>query len=189
MLRESPGDHIVTFCRTDTEVSDTAAEYLLASVQRGGVAVAIATPGQIRHIDQRFADAGIDPVATRAGGDYVVRDALTTLEQFSSNGWPDPAAFWRTVSPIISPAAQVGGREVTVFGGVVSLLWQRGQFAAAVELEALWNELARQHHFGLLCAYLGVNGTGQEVGDELAMVLSAHTRETAPSRPRQPGRR
>lgn len=176
MLSQSPDDHIVTFCRTDAEVSDSGAEYLVASVRRGGAAVALATPAHIREIDQRLADAGVDPASARSDGRYLSRDAQDTLDQFLPAGWPDPAAFWRTISPLIGRAAQGGERHVAVFGDMVSLLWERGQFAAAVEVEALWNELVRQRHFGLLCAYVGAIGAGQDVDDELAMVLAAHNR-------------
>ena len=52
---------------------------------------------------------------------------------------------------------------------------------AAVEVEALWNELARQRRIGLLCAHLGTPGTDPDPDDELALLLAAHTRvATAP---------
>jgi hypothetical protein len=36
---------------------------------------------------------------------------------------------------------------------MVSLLADQGRSAAAIQLEELWNELSRQHHFSLFCSY------------------------------------
>ena len=36
---------------------------------------------------------------------------------------------------------------------MVALLWENGDVAAAIELESLWNELARTHRFSLYYAY------------------------------------
>jgi hypothetical protein len=65
---------------------------------------------------------------------------------------PDPAGFWQAVSPVLRQAAKAG-RPVRVFGEMVALLWQAGLTDAAVEVEAMWNELGAQYPFSLLCAY------------------------------------
>ena len=36
---------------------------------------------------------------------------------------------------------------------MVALLWHQGNVAAAIELETLWNDLAEDRRFSLLCAY------------------------------------
>jgi len=168
-------DHAVMFCRTDAELADAAHEYLLGSLRRGGAAIAVATLPHLRQIDQRLAEAGIDLTVARASGAYLTMDASTTMAEFLSGGWPDPAAFWRTISPVVGRAAS-GRRPVCVFGEMVSLLWAAGQCTAAIEVEALSTELARQHQFSLLCAYLGASATGPDLDDELALVVAAHTR-------------
>ena len=40
-----------------------------------------------------------------------------------------------------------------VYGEMVDLLWNTGRADAALALEVLWNELAAQHAFSLLCGY------------------------------------
>jgi anti-sigma regulatory factor (Ser/Thr protein kinase) len=42
---------------------------------------------------------------------------------------------------------------VRAFGEMVALLWAAGDVAGAIELEALWNDLAEVREFSLLCAY------------------------------------
>jgi hypothetical protein len=39
------------------------------------------------------------------------------------------------------------------YGEMVDLLWKEGNTDGAIALEKLWNELAHQYSFSLLCAY------------------------------------
>ncbi len=191
MPGRSPDEHVVTFCHTDASMADAAAAYLVGAIQQGGAGIAVVTPEHARQIDRRITDAGLDPAAARADGSYVVVDAPSVIDQVLTRGWPDPAAFWRTMSPVIQRAGKSGQRPVRVCGELVSLLWQAAEFAAAMDVEALWNELARQHRISLLCAYLGsgglsprnaslgsivCGGVGPEAADELALLIAAHTR-------------
>ncbi|HEY7323956.1 MAG TPA: MEDS domain-containing protein [Streptosporangiaceae bacterium] len=190
-----PDEHVATFCETDAEMADAAAAYLLSAIDQGGAGVAIVTPEHERHIERRFVGAGFDLAAARADGGYVVVDARAAIDQVTTRGWPDPAAFWRTISPVIQRAGQDGQRPVRVFGEMVSLLWQADEFSAAMDVEALWTELARQHRIALLCAYLGPGGLSPggaslsgvisgvvpegvrpDAADELALLVAAHSR-------------
>lgn len=179
MPGRSPDEHVVTFCRTDAEMADAAAAYLLGAVGHGGAGVAVVTPDHAEQIDQRIAAAGLDLAAARAGGSYVVIDAYAAVSQVLPRGWPDPTAFWRTMSPVIQQAGNGGQRPVRVCGEMVSLLWQAAEFGAAMEIEALWNELARQYRVGLLCTCQGMPAADTDLDDELTMLLAVHTRVAA----------
>ena len=65
---------------------------------------------------------------------------------------PDPALFNTTIGAIVERAAR-GGRAVRVFGEMVALLWSDGNVTGALALETLWNEMASDRRFFLLCAY------------------------------------
>ena len=71
-------------------------------------------------------------------------------------GEPDAARFVDLVGGIIDRAATSTSGErsgVAVFGELVALLCAEGNHDAAVQLEQLWNELARSRAISLLCAY------------------------------------
>ncbi|MFY9918390.1 MAG: MEDS domain-containing protein [Mycobacterium sp.] len=82
----------------------------------------------------------------------LVVDAAETLTTFMVAGIPDPALFDVTIGAIVDRAAR-GGRTVRVFGEMVALLWAHGNVTGALTLEALWNDLASNRRFFLLCAY------------------------------------
>jgi MEDS: MEthanogen/methylotroph, DcmR Sensory domain len=170
-------DHGVLFYRDEAELTDRVSEYLVPAIQGGGVAIVVATPDHRRSFERHLAGAGVDVAAACARGAYLAPDASETLRGFMAAGWPDPAGFWQVISPLIRQAAQAG-QPVRVFGEMVALLWDAGLIDAAIELEALWNELGVQYPFSLLCAYPAQPAACARQLDALTEVCRAHTQVT-----------
>ncbi len=84
----------------------------------------------------------------------LVVDAAETLQTFMAAKTPDPMLFDATIGAIVERAAR-GGRGVRVFGEMVALLWAGGNVTGALALETLWNDMAANRRFFLLCAYPG----------------------------------
>ena len=174
LLGTSPGDHLVLFYRTDEELTERVGRYLHRALTAGGVAIAIATPAHRLMLEGWLAGAGTDVATGRARGRYLDRDASETVRRFEVAGWPDAAGFWQAISPLIRQASQ-NGRPVHVFGEMVSVLWDSGLVNAAIEVEAMWNELGGQYPFALLCAYSARLVSGDRDHDALAEVCRLHT--------------
>lgn len=98
----------------------------------------------------------------------LVSDASETLETFMVAGKPDPMLFESTVGSIVEWAAR-GGRVVRVFGEMVAVLWAAGNVTGALDLETLWNDMASNRQFFLLCAYPEVLLAGAPLGAVNAM--------------------
>ena len=96
------------------------------------------------------------------------------MRGFMAADWPDPAGFWKAISPLLRQAAKAG-RPVRVFGEMVALLWDVGLIDAAIEVEAMWNELGAQYLFSLLCAYPAQPAACAHQLDALTEVCRAHT--------------
>jgi anti-sigma regulatory factor (Ser/Thr protein kinase) len=79
----------------------------------------------------------------------VVLDAQETLDAFLVDDMPVATRFHRVMRPLLAGAAG----PVRIFGEMVAVLWEQGNVLAAVELEKLWNGLAIEHPFALLCGY------------------------------------
>ena len=174
VLNAGRGGHVVLFYREEQELAERVGEHLLSAVRDGGLAVVIATPDHRRSFERRLAGAGIDVAAALERGSYVALDASEAIRGFMVSGWPDPASFWRVISPLVRRAAKAG-QPVRLFGEMVWLLWDARLVNAAIEVEALWNELSHQYSFSLLCAYPAQPaGTGTRL-DALAEVCRLHT--------------
>jgi hypothetical protein len=166
-------DHAVTFYASDHELAEQVYEHLGVPADEG-TAIIIATQEHRKLISERLTQAGVDVRAEWARGSFVALDASEVMASFMTAGWPDPAAFWSTLSPLLKQALARPG-PVRVFGEMVALLWADGQTGAAVDLEALWNELAGQYSFSLLCAYPASIMHGDDVVDDLAHLHAAHS--------------
>lgn len=150
-LRVGPRDHVVQFYRHDDELIDEVGDYLTQAIG-GGVAVVIATPAHQRAFEQRLSDAGIDVASARDDGAYLDLDAGEQVARFAVDGRIDAAGFEQAIGQVMRDAC-AGGRPVRAYGEMVALLWETGLVNAAIEVEALWNDLGRESPFSLFCAY------------------------------------
>jgi hypothetical protein len=166
--------HVVLFYRDGQELTERVSGFLLSAVQDGGVAIVAATPDHRRSFEGRLAAAGVGVAAAREHGSYLALDAGETIRGFMVADWPDPASFWLVMSPLLRQAAKAG-QPVRIFGEMVSLLWDAGLVNAAIEVEALWNELGHQYPFSLLCAYPARPVSCGHHLDALAEVCRIHT--------------
>jgi hypothetical protein len=165
--------HSVLFYRDDAELAARAGEPLLEALTSGGTAIVIATPAHAELIGQWLTAAGADLATAAAGSRFIVRDAHETMAEFMIGSWPSPAGFWQALNPLVQRAVATAP-PVRVFGEMVAALWESGQLGAALELEALWNELAAHYPFGLVCGYSAGTVGGRDRGDALAELCEAH---------------
>jgi hypothetical protein len=85
-------------------------------------------------------------------GKYAPFDAAETLGLFMRGGQPEAVRFNALVGGLINSSTRHGS-GVRAFGEMVAILWDEGNREGAIELERLWNDLAKEHAFTLFCAY------------------------------------
>ena len=102
-------------------------------------------------------------------------DAATTLAKFMRNDRPDADLFTEVVGGLVGRIAAGGGsRRISAFGEMVALLWAQGKHESAIQLETMWNNLAKQHAFALCCAY-PMNGFGNRHAAPFMKICAAHS--------------
>jgi PAS domain S-box-containing protein/excisionase family DNA binding protein len=168
-------EHLVQFYETDTFLLDAVRDFISAALRAGDAAIVIATEAHRQSLEERLQADGLDLATARANGRYVSLDAAETLARCMVDGVPAPARFGKVVGDIVTLAA-AGGRHVRIFGEMVALLTDMGDDAAAIHLEALWNDLQQTHAFVLLCAYPMDRLGGEARADLAGNVCAAHSR-------------
>jgi hypothetical protein len=151
--------HVVQFYARDWELAAGAGQYLADALAGGGAVVVVATLAHRQMFESYLAGLDADVTAPQADGRYQAIDAAALLHRFTVTGEVDPVSFEAEVGQVIK-AAGAGGRPVRVYGEMVALLWEAGQLNAALEVENLWNGLARDIPFGLYCGYPETPATG-----------------------------
>ncbi len=173
------GDHFVQFYERDSALAQLVGGYLAGAVQLGGVAIVIATGAHRRAFEARLAAAGIDLARADGDGAVVWLDAAEVLARFMPAGGIDVGAFGREVGSVVAQAAATGG-PVRVYGEMVQLLWDAGMVVVALELEELWNDIVREHHCSLMCAYRRSSVSGCEHAGALQRVCELHSSVLSP---------
>lgn len=181
--RVRPGGavHRVQFYEQDVQLADVVAEFLAEGLGAGESVVWIGTAPHRAHLITRLRLRGVDLDAVRIEGRLVLLDAAHTLTMFMVDGSPDAALFERHVASVVEMVARRSHRgRVRAFGEMVDLLWQSGEQAAALRLEALWHALQSRLSFTLLCAYAL---DGFEAPADIRGVCEAHDHVDVPSEP------
>lgn len=113
----------------------------------------------------------------RAQDRYIGLEAEQVLERFMVNGWPDDARFEQVIADLIT-RARGEDRKVRAFGEMVAVLWARGDQAATVRLEHLWNGLCQADTFSLFCAYPRAGFT-RDLSKSINEICAVHSRVLA----------
>jgi signal transduction histidine kinase len=151
---DTPGLH-VQFYEDDASLVAAVSDFLAAGLTIGQPVIVIATPPHRAAFADRLAGEGFDVRRMIRGGRLTMLDARATLAAFMTATGPDASRFKTTIGNAIGFWVQGGGKPqvVRMYGEMVDLLWRDGNTDGALRLEELWNELATDCEFSLLCAY------------------------------------
>ena len=160
-----PVGHTAQLCRTDDELVDSAVAFLRTGAEQGLPGVVLATAPHRAAIRQAV------------GGRLIEADADETLAQIMIDGKPSKTLFEQVAGSLIDTA----GGPVYAYGELVSVLCERGEVAAAMELEELWNGLIAERPVTLHCGYhLDVFDLATQTGP-LPHICRLHT-QVAPAK-------
>lgn len=168
------GEHVVKFYEHDRELIEAVVPYLAAAARSGETTVVIATETHRRAFESELEACGIDLARVTASGELVSLDAAATMATFITDGKIDHDAFHNVIGGLVRKAGE-SGRPVRAYGEMVALLWENGDVLGAIELETLWNDLARELPFSLFCAYPAASVSGSEHADALHQVCHLHS--------------
>jgi MEDS: MEthanogen/methylotroph, DcmR Sensory domain len=170
----APCEHIAQFYEDDGVLLDTLTGFVGGGLKSGESTIVIATADHLKALEQRLCDSGVDVEAMRSRNQYIDMLAEQALAKFMVKRWPDDQLFSAFVTDVIS-VARTNGCRVRAFGEMVALLWARGDTAATVRLEFLWQQLCRAQDFSLFCAYPKAGFTDDPT-KSLAKICEAHSR-------------
>jgi signal transduction histidine kinase len=144
----------VQFYEDDSSLAGIIVDFIAPGLVAGQPAVVIATPAHREAVATGLKGRWIDVDGLLGTGRLTLLDARDTLAAVMTGGAPNPELFKRVLGGVLSNCRAHGSRLCTrVYGEMVDLLWKDGNSEGAIQLEKLWNELAAEHSFALLCAY------------------------------------
>ncbi len=170
--------HAVRFYDSDKSLCRIVAGYLGEGLAVGQPALVVATADHRRGILDELQARHFDIVRMHSAGDLLMLDARKMMSTFMVDGLPDPRLFAESALHTLE-RLRAGRKDITIraYGEMVDLLWKDGLDTAAIQLETLWNKLARLDAFSLLCGY----STGNFYKDAcVASICEEHTHVVGP---------
>ena len=157
-----PCGHVVQFYQDPEFMHRTAAEFLVQGLREDAALIAVLHASDHAALCDYLANQEVDVDDLRARGQLLLLDATETLSRFMIDGMPDPTLFRDLAGSTLSSLLESSGKmRVRGYGEMVGQLWKEGNHEAALELERLWNEIARWIPLSLMCGY-GVTGFRNE---------------------------
>ena len=167
-------EHFVQFYEEDAFLVRSLAGFIEAGLTQGeNILIVVTRPHRVA-LEHQLRQDGFDPALLNADR-YVVLDAAETLEEFMVDGSPDERLFEQEIRSLMQRFTR-SGRSVRAFGEMVALLWERGNTAAAIRLEELWNDLRKEFEFRLFCAYPMKVCRGEKNEAPFLHICQTHTR-------------
>ena len=155
-------DHIVQLYQDPDFLNHAVSRFAGAALANGEGIILVPTLSHWNAIRPRLEAEGVDVQAARERGQLTVVDADELLPQFMRNAMPDSSIFLGLAGDIIGQARAAGRyHKVRWWGEMVNVLWERGDVAASMNLEDLFDQLARNHDIAIFCSFLMDNFDGE----------------------------
>lgn len=165
--------HAVQFYESEDFLRSCVGDFLSKGVVAGDPLIVIATEKHRDAFADELRSRGLEVDPSRA--QFI--DARQALSRFMVDAMPDPTLFEASIGSVIRDASRES-RQIRAYGEMVDLLWRDGNAEAAIRLEELWNDLARNHSFDLLCAYPMGNFIKASVAEQFNAICDEHTHVT-----------
>jgi hypothetical protein len=144
--------HLVQFYSGTERLAESLSSIFTDPLMNGETVVVVAAPDHRDALDTALADAGVNLTAEYRSGRYVGVDVEQALGMFMTPVGPDLELFRSTIGSTIELARRRTG-SVNTYGEFVGVLAERGDLAAALEVESWLDRMLQSHPFRLLCGY------------------------------------
>ena len=175
---ESMHSHEVEFYPDDAAFVVGFTGFIEATLESGNAVIVVATESHRKSLLQKLQENGVNIVAAVEQGRYVSLDVADTLSTFMVNDVPDPARFLKIVGDLVATAAKasIGDRpRVAACGECSPTLWAQGKADAAVEVEHLFDEIAKSCNVDIFCGYVLNSFQREQESDIYERICAEHS--------------
>lgn len=155
--KEITRNHEVQFYSDDESLVVGFASFIESGLQAGNAVIVVATDSHRENILHRLHAQGVDVAAAIGEGRFVSLNVVEALSTFMVNDLPDPVRFFKIAGDLIVAAAKTPKSKhprVSACGECAPTLCAQGNVEAAIQLENLWDEIAKTFDVDTLCGYL-----------------------------------
>ena len=157
-----PRDHIVQLYQDQQFLNRAVCRFAAGAIAHGEGVILVPTDIHWKTFRPRLEAEGVDVDAAQASGQLTVVDADALLPRFMRDSMPDAPIFLGLAADVVA-GARANGRypKVRWWGEMVNLLWERGDAAASMQLEDLFDRLAYEQQIAIFCSFSMDNFSGE----------------------------
>jgi DNA-binding NarL/FixJ family response regulator len=170
--------HSLQFHADEAHYVDEVSRLAEATLRSGAPFVLISGEA-IRHgVAERLKARGMNLARLAERAQYVAQDTEQALSEMLEGGKPDKgrlAEMIRGLERSRQAVASPTPARLTIVGDMSAALCRRGSFAAALELERIWDELTHALPFFTVCCFPIESALDADVRDRLSTVCAEHS--------------
>jgi MEDS: MEthanogen/methylotroph, DcmR Sensory domain len=164
--------HLVQLFDAPRSLADAVSHYLIEGRAAGQYLLAIARASHWQLIRAYLERRGL-PVEDRSE-QLTVIDARKLRARMMRRGLLDPVRMEETLGAMLTELSAARG-GLRVYGEIVELFAEEGNFEQACALEDYWNHLQKRYCFTLLCGYSAAHFADPRNTQHLREVCGRHT--------------
>src|SRR5580658_536208 len=172
----APRDHIVQLYQDQQFLNRAVCRFAAAAIANGEGVILVPTVAHWDAFRPRLEAEGVDVNAAESRGQLTIVDADNLLPTFMRGAMPDSPMFLGLAADVITRARGDGRYpKVRWWGEMVNLLWERGDVAASMALEDLFDQLAHEQNIAIFCSFLMDNFDGDVHAQALPRLGENHS--------------
>jgi hypothetical protein len=162
LANAAPRDHIVQLYQDQQFLNRAVCRFAAAAMANGEGVILVPTAEHWTAFCPRLEAEGVDISAAQARGQLTVVDADQLLPTFMRNAMPEAPVFLGLAGETVARARGAGRYpKVRWWGEMVNILWERGDVAASMHLEDLFDQLADEQEIAIFCSFVMDNFNGE----------------------------
>jgi CheY-like chemotaxis protein len=149
--------HEVAFYADDASFVNDSTRFIEATLNSGNMVMLLVTESHQISILHRLQAHGLDIAAAIEKGSCISLDASDALSMFMVNNWLDSVRVMKVVRDLMEGIVKSANEKhcrVVACGELAPTLWAQGKAEAAIQLEHLWDEIAKNYDVATLCGYV-----------------------------------
>jgi DNA-binding NarL/FixJ family response regulator len=147
--------HGLLFCSSDAVLVAAFSRFIAGALDRGSAVIVLVTDTHDRSLQRTLHASQVDIAHAIRQQRYVSVSITELLAKVMVNGRPDPTQFLNAAEDLLTEVVRRAGAdtEIAACGECSPTVWADGNVEAAIQLEQLWDDIAKSRQMDILCAY------------------------------------
>ena len=146
--------HQAAFCSSDEALIQTFGRFISRRLDKGDAVISLVADAHVEGLRRNLLASHVDVDSAIREQRYIPLRIGDLLAQIMVGGYPDPMRFFSVAEDLLTDASRrAKNGRVAACGECAPTLWAQGHREAAIQLEHLWDEAAKNRPMDVLCVY------------------------------------